>query len=212
MSVARPERSSLTVEGLWEAVAFFAPIALFGLLASVRIVIFVDTHNPVALLNAFGLAVLTSMFVIRKPAREVDRSLKSLAAALVGNFLPFAYLLHNETDWAGRVPLVIEVVALAFAIWTVLSLRASMGITPANRGVKTGGPYRFIRHPLYVCVIVSQVGLLLEYPHPANFVILATAIVFKGFMIRNEERVLLHDPAYVEYAKRVKYRAIPGII
>ena len=44
------------------------------------------------------------------------------------------------------------------------------------------------------------------------FVILATAIVFKGFMIRNEERVLLHDPAYVEYANRVKYRVIPGII
>ncbi len=196
----------------WEALAFLAPILIFTLLATIRIVAFVDTQNPVALFNAFGLAVLTCMFVIRKPAKDVDRSLKSLGAALLGNFLPFAFVLHHESDWAGPVPVTIEVVTLALAVWTVLSLRRSMGITPANRGIKTGGPYRFIRHPLYVCVIASQVGLLMAYPHPANFAILAGAIAFKALMIRNEERVLSADPSYVECAKRVKYRVIPGVI
>ena len=212
MAVARLDRSHLSARGLWEALAFLAPITLFGLLTAMRIVTFVNTGNPVALLSALALIVLTSMFVIRAPAKVVDRSLKSLAAALIGNFLPFALLLNHQSDWAGPVPLVIELLSLVFAVWTVLSLRASMGITPANRGVKTGGPYRFIRHPLYVCVIVSEIGVLLAYPHPANFVILTTAIIFKAVMIRNEERVLSQDPTYVEYAARVKYRVFPGVI
>ena len=83
---------------------------------------------------------------------------------------------------------------------------------PANRGIKTGGPYRFIRHPLYTFVIVSQAGLWQEYPSVFNAVVLFTAIVFKSVMIINEERVLREDPAYVEYSRRVRHRAIPGVL
>lgn len=200
------------LQSYYEALAFVAPICLFGLLATIRVVAFVQTGNLVAILNAVGLTVLTMTFVFRKPAKEVDRSLKSLMAAWLGNFLPFAFILHNQTDWAGAVPTVIEIVTVALATWTVLSLRSSMGVAPANRGIKTGGPYRFIRHPLYTLVIISQIGLLMEYPSIFNATILAVAIVFKGVMIRNEERVLRNDPAYVEYSNRVKYRVIPGVI
>jgi protein-S-isoprenylcysteine O-methyltransferase Ste14 len=87
-----------------------------------------------------------------------------------------------------------------------------MGVSPANRGIKTGGPYRFIRHPLYTLVIISQIGLLMEYPSIINGLILLTAAVFKGFMIRNEERVLRNDPTYVAYANRVRYRVLPGVV
>jgi protein-S-isoprenylcysteine O-methyltransferase Ste14 len=207
-----PAKPILQLRGLYEALAFVAPICLFGLLAAIRVDKFIETHNPVAILNAVGLTVLTMTFVFRKPVKEVDRSFKSLGAAWLGNFLPFALILHNHSDWAGPVPTAIEVVTVALAIWTVLSLRSSMGVAPANRGIKTGGPYKFIRHPLYTLVIISQIGLLMEYPSIINGVILTVAIVFKGFMIRNEERVLRNDPAYVEYSQKVRYRVIPGVI
>ena len=132
--------------------------------------------------------------------------------ALIGNFLPFAFVFRGENDWAGSVPAAIQVATISAGIWTLLSLRRSMGITPANRGIKTGGPYRFIRHPLYTFVIVSQAGLWLEYPSVFNAVVLFTAIVFKSVMIINEERVLREDPAYVEYSRRVRHRAIPGVL
>lgn len=110
------------------------------------------------------------------------------------------------------MPLIVQVTATVLGIWTVMSLRSSMGITPANRGIKIGGPYRFVRHPLYVCVILSQVGLLLEYPSAFNMLILALGVCFKAWMIVNEERILRRDPEYVAYAARVRYRAIPGVV
>ncbi len=212
MSITQQVRPLVSFRGLYEAAAFLSPIALFALLATIRIAIFVDTHSPVAILNAVALTVLTMMFVFRRPAKDVDRSVTSLLAALLGNFLPFAFILRDPNDWAGHVPAGIEMVTIALAIWTVLSLRTSMGITPANRGVKTGGPYRFIRHPLYTLVIISQIGLLLEYPSLTNCVILAMAVVFKSVMIQKEERVLRNDPAYVAYSQRVRYRVIPRIV
>jgi protein-S-isoprenylcysteine O-methyltransferase Ste14 len=212
MTTASQARPQFSWQPYYEALAFVAPICLFGLLAAIRVAKFIETGNPVAILNAVGLTVLTMTFVFRKPAKEVDRSFKSLLAAWIGNFLPFALILHNHSNWAGHVPTAIEVVTVVLAIWTVLSLRSSMGVAPANRGIKTGGPYRFVRHPLYALVIVSQIGLLMEYPSFINLAILTTAVVFKGFMIRNEERVLRNDPAYVEYSKRVRHRVIPGVI
>lgn len=212
MNVTQQVRPTISLRGSYEAAAFVAPIALFAVLAAIRVAIFVDTQSPVAILNAAGLTVLTMTFVFRRPVKDVDRSITALMAAWLGNFLPFAFILRHPNHWAGHVPTAIEVVTVALAIWTVLSLRTSMGVAPANRGVKTGGPYRFIRHPLYTLVIISQIGLLLEYPAPINFVILGTAVVFKAFMIRNEERVLRKDPSYVAYAARVRYRVIPGIV
>ena len=212
MTVTASEKPSFSLRGYYEALAVLAPICLFGLLAAIRVAAFIDTQNPVAVLNAAGLTVLTMTFVFRKPVKDVDRSFASLGAAWIGNFLPFALILHNDSNWAGIVPTVIEVVTVILAIWTVLSLRSSMGVSPANRGIKTGGPYRFIRHPLYTLVIISQIGLLMEYPSLINATILLVAIVFKGVMIRNEERVLRNDPAYVAYSEKVRYRVIPGVI
>lgn len=196
----------------WEALAFLSPIALFSVLAGVRVYVFATTGSAIALLNGVGLVVLTCMFVIRKPPKDVDRSFRSLAAALVGNFLPFAFLFRNPSDRFGEIPTIVTVITIVLATWTVLSLRTSMGVTPANRGIKTGGPYRFVRHPLYVCVVLQQLGLLMEYPSLFNVSVLAIAVVFKAMMIMNEERVLERDPAYQEYRKQVRWRAIPGVI
>ena len=211
MNVAA-NRRSLTVNGLWEALAFVSPIVLFGFGATSRVLAFLDTHSAVTALNAAGFVALTSVFVIRRRAQEVDRSFRSLFVALCGNFLPFMFILHDSVDVAAPLPLIIQMVSVALGIWTVMSLRSSMGVTPANRGIKTGGPYRFVRHPLYVCVILSQVGLLMVYPHPVNAGVLVMAIIFKSWMVVNEERILRQDPSYREYMERVRYRAIPGVI
>lgn len=202
----------VSARGLYEAAAFLGPIALFGVLTIVRVSVFVQNGSLVALLNAFGLVVLTSMFVIRKPPRDVDRSVASLLAALVGNFLPFCFILRDHSHRFDPAPEVVEIVTVTLAIWTVLCLRSSMGIVPANRGVRTTGPYRIVRHPLYTLVIASQLGLLLAYPSIFNACVLATAVVFKARMIMNEERILARDPVYQEYMDRVRYRAIPGIV
>ena len=42
-----------------------------------------------------------------------------------------------------------------------LFLNRSFGIVAANRGIKRGGPYRLVRHPMYFGSILTQVGFVL---------------------------------------------------
>ena len=44
--------------------------------------------------------------------------------------------------------------AYILAVWGLLYLRKSFSIIPEARRVVSGGPYRFIRHPLYAAEII----------------------------------------------------------
>src|SRR6516165_3592696 len=54
----------------------------------------------------------------------------------------------------------------------------SYGIVPANRGVKTGGPYRFVRHPMYAGYTLTHIGFLLGFPSLQN-----TLLYFAAFSV-----------------------------
>ena len=49
------------------------------------------------------------------------------------------------------------VLGTCFQLWSKLVLRRSFGIAPANRGVKMGGPYRLVRHPMYAGYLAAHV-------------------------------------------------------
>jgi protein-S-isoprenylcysteine O-methyltransferase Ste14 len=100
----------------------------------------------------------------------------------------------------------------AIALFGKLSLRRSFGLVPANRGVKTGGLYAFVRHPIYCGYVINHVGLLLLYASWWNFAVLAFAWVMLWLRAVEEEKFLLTDPEYSAYAERVRYRIVPGLI
>jgi protein-S-isoprenylcysteine O-methyltransferase Ste14 len=100
----------------------------------------------------------------------------------------------------------------AIALGAKLSLRRSFGIVPANRGVKRGGLYRLVRHPMYSGYIINQAGFLLLYFSAWNVAIYAVA--WMAFWIRacEEEKFLSQDPDYRDYASHVKSRLLPGLV
>jgi protein-S-isoprenylcysteine O-methyltransferase Ste14 len=102
-------------------------------------------------------------------------------------------------------------VGLGVNIWAKLSLRRSFGIVAANRGVKTQGPYRLIRHPMYIGYVATQVGFVLFNPTPWNFAIYLGAWTLQVLRILAEERTLSKDAKYQAYASTVRYRLIPGV-
>lgn len=100
----------------------------------------------------------------------------------------------------------------AIAMFGKLSLRRSFGLVPANRGVKTGGMYAFVRHPIYCGYVINHIGMLLVYFSLWNVAVLGLAWVMLWLRAVEEERFLLQDPAYVAYAGNVRYRIFPGIV
>lgn len=150
------------------------------------------------------------LFLVRRSPTDVSSRRTAWVAATVGSF---AMLLARPAS-AGLPPLWCEALQLAGVAVTLLSLGAlgrSFGIVAANRGVKTQGPYRLVRHPAYAGYFIAYVGYVLENFSAANVLLLLLATGAQVVRIDEEERILVRDPAYSEYRARVDRRLIPFV-
>jgi protein-S-isoprenylcysteine O-methyltransferase Ste14 len=77
-------------------------------------------------------------------------------------------------------------------VWGYLVLCRSFGIVPEARELKTTGPYRFVRHPVYLGQFLAQAGVLLFFAR-TNVVWIGLYCVFVGLQLyrsKLEDRVL----------------------
>jgi protein-S-isoprenylcysteine O-methyltransferase Ste14 len=121
------------------------------------------------------------------------------APAAASTFLPSQ--IATALMFAGMI---IQISAKA-ALWR------SYGLIPANRGVKTGGPYRFVRHPMYAGYTLTHIGFLLGFPSLQNFLLYLTTFLIEVARLLREELILNKDPLYRQYVTRVRYRLLPGV-
>jgi protein-S-isoprenylcysteine O-methyltransferase Ste14 len=92
----------------------------------------------------------------------------------------------------------------AATLWAYAAMGNSwrMGVDASERTVLVcSGPFRWVRHPIYVLQAVMLSGAALLLPTPISFAILALHYVCVRFKARNEERHLetIHGSAYREY-------------
>ena len=137
-------------------------------------------------------------------------SSKTWITTLGGTFLP---LLLRPTDApadlvAGQL---IQLVGVTLQIVALLSLNRSFGLLPAHRDIKSGGLYRWVRHPLYSAYTLALIGYVVNNPSIHNAAILVLATGFQVMRIVNEETFLSRYSEYAAYVKRTRWRLIPLI-
>lgn len=195
-------RIGINVAGAVSAVFFARASVLF----------YLHTHRLTGGLFIIEQAWFTVAFLVRRPGREVSHSPASWLAALGGTF--GGLLLRPEGE---RLP-----VAVAAGFWLQLGgvllalvalgfLGRSFGLVAADRGVRTGGPYRFVRHPVYLSYLLIQSGYVLQAISARNLLVLAATTACNIGRIAAEERVLSRDTDYQAYRQRVRWRAIPHL-
>ncbi len=82
--------------------------------------------------------------------------------------------------------------------------------TIADQKVISTGLYRFIRHPMYMGVLVMLFGIPLALNAWWSLAIIAVAIPGLIWRIMDEEKLLIRDlPGYAEYVQKVRYRLVP---
>lgn len=191
-----------------------APVTVLWLLfAAANFENWRDTHRLTGLgATALELLVAT-LFVLRRSPWVVSRSPLAWAAAAIGTFGMLA--ARPAYHPLGSLELLyggLQVAGALLAASAVISLGRSFGIVAANRGIRTGGPYRVVRHPLYSAYIVTEMGYLLENPSLRNWCLFGIVMVFQAVRIVEEERTLAGDPAYREYCLRVRSRVVPYVL
>lgn len=162
------------------------------------------------LLVSEGLVIV--FLLTRRSTAEVSRNPRDWALAMTATCGP---LLVNpgrgqpliSPAWAASVWLV----GTLLQISAKMALGRSFGCVPAHRGLKRGGPYRLVRHPMYAGYLLSHIAFLLVNPTPLNFAIYALCDGIQVPRILVEEQLLGRDPAYRAYRDRVRWRVLPGV-
>jgi protein-S-isoprenylcysteine O-methyltransferase Ste14 len=176
--------------------------------------------------RSLRIAVLLSAHVIFLSAAALRILRGQRAHRLVANapwwiqyypplvWLPFvvayAQPLAIDLDQTLRyVGLAIAVVSAVFAAWGMWSLGRSYGIRMdvfEGHALKTDGPYRLVRHPMYLGIVLFHAGASLAMESSLLLAITALFVLpYTAVRIAAEEKVLREafGERYLRYAERV---------
>jgi len=151
----------------------------------------------------------------RRPPQKWDHSLPSGAAVIVAYAYPYAQVAYlrwvaGEAAWP-EGGLVLVTVAACLSLASLLSLGRYFGVFPALRGLETRGPYRLVRHPMYLAYVLADIGYNLEEWNSGTALLVLAGWASLLYRIHAEERVLSQDAGWSAYADKVRYRLLPGI-
>jgi protein-S-isoprenylcysteine O-methyltransferase Ste14 len=171
--------------------------AFFVFLFVIRMMQF-SGGNAVALLLALQSALAAFLLVMHKPIERLSHPIMSVVSW-------FCALLPLTLDLEGANVLY-SMPGLLLAIWSLTVLGFSFSIAPEDRGVVKNGPYRFVRHPMYLGEILSLIGLCITTKNIWNWLALLMFVYLLVVRICAEEQVIA---GYVHYRDAVHWRLVP---
>jgi protein-S-isoprenylcysteine O-methyltransferase Ste14 len=169
--------------------------------------------NAQALLLVIGEGLAVALILLRR--RSATQSQHPLDWLLSFGAVSAPLLLTGPAPAGTLIPAALAtalmLAGLLMQIAGKLALWRSFGLVPANRGVRTRGPYRFLRHPIYAGYTLIHIGFLLGFPSLPNALLYGALFAVEVARLLREEAILSRDPDYRAYAARVRYRLLPGV-
>jgi protein-S-isoprenylcysteine O-methyltransferase Ste14 len=160
------------------------------------------------------LLLLGASVVMRARAASKARGLEPRVSAFVGAFLVYAIPFFPRRELSVTAEMVSTLLILfgsAAAVIALVRLGRSFSMMAEARRLVTSGPYRFVRHPLYLAEELAIIGISMQFFSLSTAFVLAVQIAFQLRRMHNEEAVLAESfPEYAAYRQRTA-RLLPGI-
>ena len=185
----------------------------------------VKSLDPINLIKAVGFIhhllivcfyfLLIFLYFLRTSAISTSNSPVTNIIAILTAFMPFTIPLLGSNSFVDPVNAVISsviiILGMLLAIYALLALGRNVSIIPQARKLVRHGPYRLVRHPLYLGELICVFGIVaaeVTISKMMVFLLLMTAQIYRSLW---EEKLLLSTfPEYKEYSSK-KRRFIPGI-
>jgi protein-S-isoprenylcysteine O-methyltransferase Ste14 len=148
--------------------------------------------------------------IIRRDPDETWHSWQTWLTTACGTLAP---LLLRPVEAAEDVLVgdIVIVIGFVIQILALASLNRSFGLLPALRGVKTGGLYAWVRHPLYAAYVIIFLGYLINNQSLNNAAVALLGLAFLVMRIHYEEDLLIQHADYRHYVNRTRWRLIPTV-
>lgn len=184
----------------------------------------------------FFIGYFTECVFLNNKIKTVDTSFLGIFVCIMC-YPPFNYIFHSFIPWKHNdmafkfvsseisfINWIFYIIAICLIFFYVSASVAlfTKASNLTNRGIVSHFPYNIIRHPAYIskislwwlasfCVIKNLIDTQM-YSKVILFIITAIIWTFIYFLrALTEERHLMLDPDYREYAEKVKYRFIPFV-
>ena len=171
----------------------------------------VDRWTVVRLFIALQHFLVGGLLLTRSPV-GVSGNVRQLCATIPSLVLcglafrnspaPHAWPWYSQLGFAS---------ATIWGLWSLLTLGKNFAIFPALRSITKQGPYRIVRHPIYLAELLMVVATVWAGPNlwtVGALVLLIPAIIWR---ILAEENLLDQDPSYGDYRTVVRWRLLPRI-
>lgn len=170
--------------------------------------------NPFSLGVLFTETTVLVFVLLRRPTEAISLRFGDWLLAVTATAAPML-IVPTEIPSA-MLPfesIALSMVALGNVVQVTgkLFLARSFGVAPANRGVKTNGLYRAVRHPIYAGYLLVHLGLIMMMPTLTNVLIYAIGWWAQILRLLAEEKLLSQDPEYRAFMAKTRWRLVPGL-
>jgi protein-S-isoprenylcysteine O-methyltransferase Ste14 len=188
-------------------------LVMFGIFAAVNLARFMTTVDVRSLMLVISETLPLLLVALRPPSPTLSDKPFDWFVGLTGSVFPLLVVAEGALTPLLPIQVCFSIIMLGLFVQIAakVALGKSFGLIAANRGVKSSGPYRFLRHPMYAGYTITHIGIFLSFPSVRNALLYGIAFSFQVIRILREERVLVQDPEYRALAARVRYRLLPGI-
>ncbi len=195
----------------------FADLLLFCVTATELVILFFLTPTFTATDWIYVLQHLTVLAIAltRRQPKVWDYSLASSVAVGVAYVYPYAQVIYlrwspGYVAWPAA-GLALVTLAASLSLVSLLTIGRLFGVRPALRGLVTSGPYRFVRHPIYLSYVLADIGYNLQEWNSVTLLLVLVGWVSLVYRIYAEERVLSQHAEWPAYVVLVPYRLFPGL-
>src|SRR6266446_6451378 len=195
----------------------FADLLLFCVTSTELVILFLltPTFTITDWIYVLQHFIVLGIALTRPQPKVRDYSVTSSIAVGFAYIYPYAQVIylrwspgHVASPLAG---LVLVTLAAGLSLVSLLTMGRLFGVRPALRGLVTNGPYRFIRHPMYLSYVLADIGYNLQEWNSVTLLLVLVGWASLVYRIHAAERLLSQHAEWPAYVVLVRYRLFPGL-